>query len=124
MAVEATLDENNLNADVSALGDDQVAELYAISQSEGGADRAKMIGVLEGAGYRTMDLGEETIFIAVDMPEIAANELRDEVEQTLGTYGYDIEADTLTEDQVAKIYAAVQNSDDNAVRGKIATILQ
>lgn len=137
LAVADQLDGYDINVDVSSLSDEQIAEIYAIGQSEDDAgERAQVMAVLGDAGYQQMELGEEMIFIsnttagmenAVENATegMTANSLRDQVDIKLGEYGFDdVDAATLTDDQVAKLYTVVQNSDTEGARAKIETILQ
>jgi len=132
MSVAEQLDTLDMNVDVNALDDDQVAEIYAISQGdEESGERAKIRSVLEESGYQTMELGEEMIFVqsaaetaSGAVPE-GGNDLRDQVEIKLGEHGYDnVDTENLTDDQVAKLYAVVQSSDSEGARQKIEEILQ
>jgi hypothetical protein len=132
MSVAEQLDTLDMNVDVEALSDDQIAEIYAISQGdEESGERAKIRSVLEGGGYQSMELGNEMIFVQSAaataeeaMPE-GANELRDQVAIKLGEHGFDdVNAENLTDDQVAKLYAVVQSSDSEGARQKIESILE
>ncbi len=132
MSVADELDTLDLNVDVDSLSDDQVAEIYAISQGdEESGERVKIQSILEGGGYQAMELGDEMIFVqnAVAtaegaMPE-GGNDLRDQVEIKLGEYGYDdVDTESLSDDQVAKLYSVVQSSDSEGARQKIETILE
>ena len=127
-SVEQALDESNLNVDVQMLSDEQVAEIYAISQQDGGmGERGQIMAVFEGAGYQSMELGEEMIFVpAIDGAnvDLGANSLRDEVGLKLEEHGFDnVATDDLTDDEVAKLYTIVQNSDTEAARARIDAIL-
>ena len=131
LSVADELDKHNFNVDTAALSDEQVTEIYAIAQGDDEmGERVKIQSVLEEAGYQTMELGDEMIFVknaaaAAEqaMPE-GGNSLRDQVGLKLGEYGFDnVDTAKLTDDQVAKLYAIVQ-SDDDAARSKIETILQ
>ena len=127
MSVESELDAHNFNVDVSTLSDEQVAEVYAITQSDDDSgERIKLMSVLGDAGYQHMELGEEMIFVKLpeDMPMPPANDLRAEVGLKLDEYGIKADASELSDDQVAKIFAIVQNSDGEAQREKIETIIQ
>lgn len=132
MSVAEELDTLDLNVDVATLSDDQVAEIYAISQGdEESGERVKIQSVLEDGGYQAMELGNEMIFVqnAVATAEGAipegGNDLRDQVGIKLGEYGFDdVDTENLTDDQVAKLYSVVQSSDSEGARQKIETILE
>ena len=124
MSVAKDLDRYDLNVETGKLTDDQVSEIYAITASDDEpAQRAKIIAVLEDAGYQAMTLGDEMVFMAGE--PLGENNLRDAVDLKLDTYGFTgVEATSLSDDQVAKIYAVVQDSDAEAARARIRTILQ
>ncbi len=125
--VANTLDSYNFNVGVSTLTDDQVNLIYGFTElHDQKGERARILKILDDAGYQHMQLGEEMIFVKIDSSYLPpANSLRDEVGIKLGDYGFDnVDTHKLSDDQVAKLYTIVQNSDTEAARAAIQTVLQ
>ena len=117
LAVDDILDTNNISVDVESLTDDQVAQIFAIGNSqEQGAQKLAIESILNEGDYASFRMGNEMMF----MP---ASSIRDGVEIKLTEFGYDVETDTLTDQQVVELYAIVQSTDGEPSRGLIDEIL-
>lgn len=124
--VQMILEANSIYADATMLPETVKAEIYALenadSNNEGG-NTTEIEQILADAGWHEMEMGESSIWFAyaVDVP---ANSLRDHVEIKLTEFGFDVESDTLTDDQVAELFAIVQSTEGEPERGRIEAILQ
>ncbi len=125
--VAGVLDSYNFNVDVSTLSDDQVNQIYSFTElHDQKGERARILKILDDAGYQHMELGEEIIFVKIDSNYLPpANSLRDELALKLRDYGYDdVDTHKLSDDQVAKLYSIAQDSETQGARAKIETILE
>lgn len=116
-AVETEFQEHGFSVDISTLTDEQVAEIYALTTSDNNNVRGDIAKVLMDDGYARMEMNTQTIFVP-------ANSLRSSLEIQLGEWGYDVDASTLTDEQVAALYPIVTGSADDDRRAKIDAILQ
>lgn len=116
-AVQDEFVENGFSVDVDSLTDEQVNEIYALTTSDNSNVRGDISKILMDGGYARMEMGESTIFVA-------GNSLRDAVEIQLEGWGYEIEADTLTDEQIAGLYPIVTGASEDDARAKIDAILQ
>ncbi|WP_371154713.1 hypothetical protein [Jannaschia sp. 2305UL9-9] len=128
--VESILAEaGKSNVAVSSLSDEQVVEIYFAGQGEDGNERnLKIESALEGEGYRTIterratltDMDAETGLMPAGESSVVIS-----VQNWLDKRGYEADASTLTDAQVAEIYFLAFSGDDmdNDGVNKIESIL-
>lgn len=127
-SVALALEEQNINVDLTTVSDDKLAELYALTQaSDTMGERTRIMSVFEDASYQKMELGEEVIFMPEDYAmetEMPGNDLRGLVGIKLSEYGVDADVESLSDDEVAKLFTVVQSSEGDAARARIQSIIQ
>lgn len=115
--------------DVTSLSDEQVVEIFAAGQpGDANEKNLKIQSALNGEGYSTTIT--ERRLILTDMDEMGlmpagASSIVVSVQNFLDANGYEADASTLTDEQVAEIYFfAFSGSEmDNGGENKIDTIL-
>ncbi|MEL6585514.1 MAG: hypothetical protein AAFY65_06220 [Pseudomonadota bacterium] len=115
--VESTLQEVGLaNVDVTTLSDEQVIEIYAVTQGVSDADKNDAIkAALDGEGYGA-DLTQRRV-ILVDPDDIdglmpmGENSVEMSVQNWLNINGFEVDTETLTDAQIAELYFVAFSSD-------------
>lgn len=121
--VDNFLEANGFVIDADTLPQATIAELNAvrIDSNAMGGDTQEIENILRDAGYGMMTMGERTVFYRADL---GANSLRDSVALKLQEFGYDVDTVTLTDEQVAEIYAIVNSTDGEPSRDRIEMVIQ
>ncbi|MEO1454980.1 MAG: hypothetical protein AAFV31_14285 [Pseudomonadota bacterium] len=113
------LSASSMMIDVSQLTDEQVAELYAATTStdDHGERRNKVAAVLAGSDYAMMTMGTRTVFVPI-------SSLENQVELGVASYGFEVDADTLEQEELAELYVAITSEDRDEARETIQSVLQ
>jgi len=131
-SVEDILDESGIeNVDISSLTDEQVVEIYVAGQR---GDANEQIGMIRAAldedNYTMRSVSERRmglsdIDVDTGLAPTGENSVVVSVQNFLDRRGFEADASTLTDSQVAELYfLAFSNDDMNAVnRDEIETIL-
>ncbi|MEL6518588.1 MAG: hypothetical protein AAFQ39_12800 [Pseudomonadota bacterium] len=113
------LNTSNMMIDVAQLTDEQVAELYAATTStdDHSERRNKVAAVLAGSDYVMMTMGTRTVFVPI-------SSLKNQVEMGVSSYGFEVDAETLEEEELAELYIAISSEDRENARSAIESVLQ
>ncbi|MEO1580099.1 MAG: hypothetical protein AAFR34_02145 [Pseudomonadota bacterium] len=113
------LNTSNMMIDVAQLTDEQVAELYAATTStdDHGERRNKVAAVLAGSDYVMMTMDTRTVFVPI-------SSLKNQVEMGVSSYGFEVDAETLEEEELAELYIAISSEDRENARSAIESVLQ
>ncbi|UWQ17484.1 hypothetical protein [Jannaschia sp. M317] len=124
-SVENILETNGFaNYDMTTLSDEQIVEIYALTQGDAPeAQQIKQVLAGEGTGYalseRRMTLAEAD---ELGLEPIGEASVVKSVQNFLDRQGFEVDASTLTDTQIAEIYFRAFDS-DNGDRDEIETIL-
>ncbi|WP_220750661.1 hypothetical protein [Jannaschia sp. AI_61] len=126
---EATLSEAGINnVDMTQLSDEQIIEIYFAGQEDSAGDRnLKIEAALDGMGESRTITERRVILSEADasglMPS-GENSVVTSVQNFLDTQGFDVDASTLTDAQVAQLYFMGYSDDSNEFnRDQIETLL-
>ncbi|MEL6801618.1 MAG: hypothetical protein AAFO80_17245 [Pseudomonadota bacterium] len=113
------LNTSNMMIDVAQLTDEQVAELYAATTStdDHSERRNKVAAVLAGSDYVMMTMDTRTVFVPI-------SSLKNQVEMGVSSYGFEVDAETLEEEELAELYIAISSEDRENARSAIESVLQ
>ncbi|MEL6644825.1 MAG: hypothetical protein AAFQ79_12905 [Pseudomonadota bacterium] len=117
--VEDAFSSASMTIDASQLSEDKLNELFLITTStdDHGEQRLKIMSVLHDAGYATMEMGGNTVFVPI-------NSLKAQVENGVESFGYEVDADTLDDAELAQLYIAVTSKEREEATAVIESVLQ
>ncbi|KIT16402.1 PepSY domain-containing protein [Jannaschia aquimarina] len=124
-AAEDIVQETGLDIDLTTLTDEQVIEIYAAGQSDETIEKVR--AAVDGE-YATREVTERRL-VLVEADEMGLmpageNSVVNSVQNFLDRQGFDVDASTLNDAQVAELYIAAFGSDSEADRDEIETIIE
>lgn len=117
--VESAFSTAGMMIDASALSEEQLNELFLITTStdDHGEQRLKVTAALEDAGYATMSVGGNTVFVPI-------NSLKAQVKMGVESFGYEVDPNELDERELAELYIAISGEDREEAAAAIESVLQ
>ncbi|MEO1155493.1 MAG: hypothetical protein AAFX59_16775, partial [Pseudomonadota bacterium] len=70
-----------------------------------------------GSDYAMMTMGTRTVFVPI-------SSLENQVELGVASYGFEVDADTLEQEELAELYVAITSEDRDEARETIQSVLQ
>jgi hypothetical protein len=130
-SVEGIVAESGIGGvDLTQLTDEQIVEIYMIGQSsDAGEQNTRVRGILEGTGAIMEVSQRRVVLVETDMETglepVGENSVVRSVQNVLDREGFEVDASTLSDAQVAEIYFAAFSSDmaDGTTKNEISTIL-
>jgi hypothetical protein len=127
-SVENILEQTGLSVDVTTLTDEQVVEVYAAGQDSGGEQLQKIRAALDEENYVTRPVTERRMTLTEaderGLAPVGEASVIASVQNYLEIQGFEVDASTLTDAQVAEIYGlAFGGEGDSGERDEIETIL-
>lgn len=117
--VDTAFDASGIMVDTAKLNDEQLNELFLITSStdDHGEKRNKVRAVMEDAGYASMNVGPNIVFVPI-------NSLKAQVQNGVEDYGYEVDVNALNERELAELYIAISSETQDEARAAIESVLQ